>query len=49
MERFRRFAPIHELFGWSLDVSVKAEIEARSSWRRRRGSERIAPWRSCRD
>lgn len=27
MERFRRFAPIHELFDWSLDVSVKAEID----------------------
>jgi hypothetical protein len=27
MERFRRFAPIHELFGWSLDVSIKAEID----------------------
>ena len=43
MERFRRFAPIHELFDWSLDVSVKAKIEARSSSRRRRGPERIAP------
>jgi aryl-alcohol dehydrogenase-like predicted oxidoreductase len=27
MERFRCFAPIHELFDWSLDVSVKAEID----------------------